>query len=117
MHKKNVLNLISIFFTIVMQSQINNEKYSAIHKDLYEYNLKGAVKSVVYSRILFKEDLTVFQRSSFYSAAFSLQDTYNRWEFNLYGMSLHGLGSVASARIKYKNLNNLKVSPPIYRRI
>ncbi|QSB28626.1 hypothetical protein [Flavobacterium sp. CLA17] len=88
MYKKINLSLSLVLFTVISYSQVNNPKSSSLNKDLYQYHLKDSVKSVRYSRIVYREDLDMEARQALHSDAFSYRDAYHVLHFNTYGMSL-----------------------------
>lgn len=99
MYRKINPALLLVLFTVVSYSQVTNTKNSALDKDLYRYHLKDSVKSVKYSRIVYKEDLDMKARNDLYSDAFSYRDAYHVLHFNTYGMSIDE--SLASDTIQY----------------
>ncbi|WP_158981037.1 hypothetical protein [Flavobacterium sp. I-STPP5a] len=57
MHKIKTL-LLFFFIPLSSFSQLKTNNQNGIYKDLYHLNLNDSVKSVVYDRVFFKEDLT-----------------------------------------------------------
>lgn len=60
MHKIKTLLL---FFSLSLTcfSQLKTKNQNGINKDLYRLNLNDSVKSVVYGRAFYKEDLTAYE--------------------------------------------------------
>lgn len=75
----------------------------------YSYSAKADLVTMVKKGILVENENSFIKNSSTdFIKTLKLEDKKNLEEI---------VGSVASVRIKYKNLSNLKVSPPIYRMI
>lgn len=85
MHKIKILLLfISLSLNCFSQFKTNNQ--NGINKDLYRLNLNDSVKSVVYGRTFYKEDLTAYEIDDITDVVILRQNSYESYEFNKYGL-------------------------------
>jgi hypothetical protein len=84
MHQIKTL-LIFFFLSLSSFSQLKTNNQNGIYKDLYHLNLNDSVKSVVYDRVFFKEDLTAYEIDDITDVVI-LRNSYESYDFNKYGL-------------------------------
>lgn len=84
MHKIKTLPLF-LFLSLSCFSQLKTNNQNGIYKDLYHLNLNDSVKSVVYDRIFYKEDLTAYEIDDITDVVIS-RNSYESYDFNKYGL-------------------------------
>lgn len=84
MHKIKTL-LLFFFLSLSCFSQLKTNNQNGIYKDLYQLNLNDSVKSVVYDRTFYKEDLTAYEREDITDIVI-FRNSYESYDFNKYGL-------------------------------
>jgi len=85
MHKIKIL-LLFLSLSLNCFSQLKTNNQNGINKDLYRLNLNDSVKSVVYGRTFYKEDLTAYEIDDITDVVILRQNSYESYEFNKYGL-------------------------------
>ncbi|KRD09159.1 hypothetical protein ASE21_15050 [Flavobacterium sp. Root901] len=85
MHKIKIL-LLFLSLSLSCFSQLKTNNQNEINKDLYRLNLNDSVKSVVYDRTFYKEDLTAYEIDDITDIVILRQNSYESYEFNKYGL-------------------------------
>jgi hypothetical protein len=84
MHKIKIL-LLFLSLSLNCFSQLKTNNQNGINKDLYRLNLNDSVKSVVYDRTFYKEDLTAYEIDDIIDVVI-FRNSYESYEFNKYGL-------------------------------
>ena len=85
MHKIKIL-LLFLSLSLNCFSQLKTNNQNGINKDLYRLNLNDSVKSVVYDRTFYKEDLPAYEIDHIPDVVILRQNSYESYEFNKYGL-------------------------------
>lgn len=115
MHKIKILLL---FFSLSLNcfSQLKTNNQNGINKDLYRLNLNDSVKSVVYGRTFYKEDLTAYEIDDIIDIVILRQNSYESYEFNKYGLiSRHFHDSLVYDQKNLQNNFKYELDKKVYR--
>ncbi|MDQ8014307.1 MAG: hypothetical protein REI96_17805 [Flavobacterium nitrogenifigens] len=116
---QNIKTLLPFFFlSLSCFSQLKTNNQNGINKDLYHLNLNDSVKSVVYDRTFYKEDLTAYEIDDIIDIVM-LRETYKVYEvydFNKYGLiSTHFHDSLVYDQKNLQNNFKYELDKKVYR--
>lgn len=115
MHKIKIL-LLFLSLSLNCFSQLKTNNQNGINKDLYRLNLNDSVKSVVYGRTFYKEDLTAYEIDDITDVVILRQNSYESYEFNKYGLiSKHFYDSIVYAQKDLQNNFKYELGKKVYR--
>jgi len=115
MHKIKIL-LLFLSLSLNCFSQLKTNNQNGINKDLYRLNLNDSVKSVVYGRTFYKEDLTAYEIDDITDIVILRQNSYESYEFNKYGLiSRHFSDSLVYAPKDLQNNFKYELDKKVYR--
>lgn len=104
-----------LFLSLSCFSQLKNNNQNGINKDLYHLNLNDSVKSVVYDRTFYKEDLTAYEIDDIIDIVM-LRQTYEVYDFNKYGLiSRHFYDSLVYNPKDLQNNFKYELDKKVYR--
>lgn len=104
-----------LFLSLSCFSQLKTNNQNGINKDLYHLNLNDSVKSVVYDRTFYKEDLTEYEIDDIIDVVI-LRNSYESYEFNKYGLiSRHFSDSLVYNQKDLQNKFKYESDKKVYR--
>jgi hypothetical protein len=103
------------FLSLSCFSQLKTNNQNGIYKDLYHLNLNDSVKSVVYDRTFYKEDLTAYEIDDITDIVI-FRKSYESYEFNKYGLiSRHFSDSLVYDPKDLQNNFKYELNKKVYR--